>query len=278
MDVKQRVLGWVADLPDFRDKLFQDLMREVGQIRFPVRGWLWWKHTVYPEIVDLRSQPIALGVVPPVYDQGSVGSCVANATCALLAYVESREKLNETAPSLSRLFAYANARSNVAVDHGSTFRNTFKGITKFGICTENEWPYDVAEALVKPSAAAYQAAQVRKKISYSTLITLDDMLACIASGYPFVYGMSIYDSFENWSADTSYKGTPVIPMPKKTDAYVGGHGLCIVGYDLGAKLFLVRNSWGTGWANQGYAWIPFDYLTNPFLADSFWTCRYIADP
>ena len=154
MTIESRVMGWVADLPDFRDKLYlgpHDRLwssdDRMGQTRFPLRGWLWWKKVLYPLNQDLRPQ------MPAVFDQGDIGSCVSNATVAMLEFLERKEP--GTPPTdLSRLFLYDNARLSINHDSGSTFRANLNSIAHVGICTEASWPYDTSKVSVKPDAAA----------------------------------------------------------------------------------------------------------------------------
>ena len=54
---------------------------------------------------------------------------------------------------------------------------------------------------------------------------------------------------------------------------VGGHAVMAVGYDDSKQQFIIRNSWGTGWGKKGYFRMPYAYLTDPNLADDFWTIR-----
>ena len=93
------------------------------------------------------------------------------------------------------------------------------------------------------------------------------MISCLAEGYPFVFGMSVYESFES----AAVARTGVVPMPKKGERMVGGHAVMAVGYDQPKKRLLVRNSWGTDWGQKGYFVLPFAYLDD--RADDFWTIR-----
>lgn len=93
------------------------------------------------------------------------------------------------------------------------------------------------------------------------------MLACLVEGYPFVFGFSVYESFESERVTR----TGIVYMPKKGEKMLGGHAVMAVGYDQREKRFLVRNSWGSGWGMGGYFTIPFEYLET--LADDFWTIR-----
>src|SRR5438093_363067 len=97
------------------------------------------------------------------------------------------------------------------------------------------------------------------------------LLTCVASGYPFVFGFSVYETFESPAVAQS----GVVQLPKRGERLVGGHAVVAAGYDMPAKRFLVRNSWGTGWGRRGYFTMPFDYVTNAYLAADFWTIRQV---
>jgi C1A family cysteine protease len=98
------------------------------------------------------------------------------------------------------------------------------------------------------------------------------MRGCLAAGYPFVFGFTVYQSFE--SADVARTGR--VELPRPGEGVVGGHAVMAVGYDDLAERFVVRNSWGTGWGKRGYFTMPYAYLTQSSLADDFWTIRAVS--
>lgn len=261
--------GWVRDLPDFRDKLYKEFFRDLAQIKFPVRGWFpCTKKVVYPEQVDLTAGDSAK-LWPVVLNQGSLGSCVSNAVAAALAYIQAKD--GGSPLLLSRLFIYWNARWDKDHDTGLMIRSAIKTVAKLGDCKEEVWPYHVSEFRTKPSDDAYAEAEKRKGLVYARILSLNDMLHCLATGYPFVFGMSLYDEFPG------LKGEAILPMPNadKDPNWIGGHAVCAVGYDQKRKLFKCRNSWGSGWGDKGHFWVPFEYLENPLLTADFWTIRKI---
>jgi C1A family cysteine protease len=95
------------------------------------------------------------------------------------------------------------------------------------------------------------------------------MRSCLAEGFPFVFGFTVYASFES----AKVANTGVVPMPVLAEKVLGGHAVLAVGYNDKQKRFLVRNSWGTGWGMSGYFTIPYAYLTDSNLADDMWTIR-----
>ena len=95
------------------------------------------------------------------------------------------------------------------------------------------------------------------------------MKQCLAEGYPFVFGFSVYESFESPAVAKSGK----LNLPKAGEKQLGGHAVMAVGYDDATKRFLIRNSWGSDWGLKGCFTMPYDYAANANLADDFWTLR-----
>ena len=245
--------GWTPDLPDRRDKMYSAPMRVLGAL---------------PPSVDLR------GGCPPVVDQGELGSCTANAIAGALEFNQMKEKLADVfAPS--RLFIYYNERvieHTVNEDSGAMIRDGIKSVSKDGAPHEKLWPYNIAKFKAKPTAAAYKDAAKHKAILYQRLTqTLDQLKGCLAAGFPFVFGFSVYESFETQAVAKNGR----VPMPKAKEKQLGGHAVLAVGYDDASKRFIVRNSWGTGWGLAGYFTIPYAYLTDGNLADDFWTIKQV---
>ena len=172
--------------------------------------------------------------------------------------------------NFSRLFVYYNEREQQKTtnsDSGSSLRIGIKTLVKYGDCTENLWPYTNNQFTVKPTATAYKEALNHQITRYYRLGTTYEMKHTLAMGYPFVFGFTVYESFES----PKVAKTGIVPMPKKGERAIGGHAVLAVGYDEHAKTFLVRNSWGEGWGMKGYFTMPYAYLES--LADDFWTIR-----
>jgi C1A family cysteine protease len=209
---------------------------------------------------------------PPVYDQGQLGSCTANAIAGAIQFDRRKQKLKpDFVPS--RLFIYYNERvieHSVQSDNGAQIRDGIKSVAKQGDCPESEWPYDISKFAVKPGPTCYKDALKYQALQYQRVPQIANQLkGCLASGYPFVFGFSVYDSFES---DVVAK-TGVLGMPGPKEKLLGGHAVLAVGYDDSKQVFIVRNSWGAGWGQNGYFTMPYAYLTDSNLADDLWTIR-----
>lgn len=245
-------IGWVPDLPDQRDFCYAASRATLRKL---------------PATVDLRKH------CPKVYDQGELGSCTANAIGAAFEFGLGKQKLKNFMPS--RLFIYYNERvieHTVSIDNGAMIRDGMKSVNKQGVCSERKWPYKVAKFATRPSASCYSEALSHQVLSYHRVgRDLKQMKGCLAEGYPFVFGFSVYESFES---ETLAK-TGKLNLPEKDERQIGGHAVLAVGFNDATKRFWVRNSWGTSWGKKGYFTMPYDYLLNGSLSDDFWTMRTV---
>ena len=193
----------------------------------------------------------------PVDDQFLLSSCVAN------AIVNAYElMLIKRDPSLyvdlSRLFVYYNTRQledTLLEDSGVMYiRNALAAVKQYGVCREDLWPYDISKFTVKPSAACYTDALSRTISEYSAVPDIESAIVSIANGKPVVLGLLIFEEFYNLNFN-NYQ----LSIPQDASSG-GGHAVCIVGYDLATEAFLIKNSFGTLWGDNGYAIIPFRYV------------------
>jgi C1A family cysteine protease len=241
--------GWLPDLPDRRDFIYAAIAPKIRRL---------------PPKVDLRSK------CSPVENQGQLGSCTANALVGALEFLEM--KVDAPFVDLSRLFVYYNERvieGMVDQDSGAFLRDGIKSLAKQGVCPEKEWPYRVNAFRQKPTRACYADAKKYEITSYHRINTKDEMRTCLAEGFPFVFGFTVYSSFE--SATVARSG--VVNLPTKAEWVVGGHAVMAVGYNDKQQRFIIRNSWGADWGQKGYFTMPYAYLASRSLSDDFWTIR-----
>jgi len=253
MSYKISRYGWLPDLPDERDHFY------AAPVAAPA---------VLPASVDLRPK------CPPVYDQGQLGSCTANAIAGAIQFDRLKQQLAQVFVP-SRLFIYYNERATehtIDSDSGAQIRDGIKSVAKLGDCPETEWPYTIARFKTKPSPECYADALRYRVVSYQRLTpVLSQLKGCLASGYPFVFGFTVYESFES----PQVARTGHASLPGSGERAIGGHAVVGVGYQDAKQWFIVRNSWGSGWGLKGYFTLPYAYLTDENLASDFWTIRVV---
>lgn len=266
--------GWKPDLPDYRDYSLSHRNVETTASRLGFKD-----SQGLPECIDLRKW------CPPIFDQGNLGSCTANAGVGLLEYIEIKTKGKYI--DASRLFLYKVTRNlmHETGDAGAYLRKTMEAMVLIGIVPEEYWPYDVSRFDKEPSAFCYAVASNFKTMKYVSLdkanMPLEDILVQIktvlAGGLASIFGFTIYDSI----VQTKTNGGK-IPFPTDKENIRGGHAIMAVGYDDNQIItnevdgtqtrgaFLIRNSWGTQWGDNGYGWLPYEYVRTG-LAQDWWT-------
>lgn len=260
-------MGWHPDLPDFRDK---DLTHsDVGKKLKKVKSLI-----TSGEPIPVKSDNRA--GCSPIEDQGAIGSCTAQAVVGLMEYMMRRSGGGHV--DGSRLFTYKVTRNllNWTGDRGAYLRTAMHSVAAFGVPPEKHWPYVVNRYDEEPSAFLYSFADNYKALNYARLDpiglkpaeVLASLKRVLKAGYCAVFGFTVY---------TSLSGKADIPFPTQTDSVSGGHAVMAVGYDDNHKneegvevpSLIIRNSWGTGWGEQGYGYLPYDYVLAG-LARDFW--------
>ena len=265
-------MGWLADLPDFRDyrRDHEEIRPQLEQTDAaePAEG--------LPSQIDLRDW------CPPIENQGKLGSCTANAGVGLIEYFERRAR-NEHLDA-SRLFLYKATRNLMKAvgDTGAHLRSTMGAMRLFGVPPEEYWPYRIRNFDQEPPAFCYSFAANYRAVRFYRLdppgVGIEEIIASIktnlASGLPSMFGFTVFTSIAQ--ADE----TGEIPYPTEKEKIEGGHAVVAVGYDDDKVIannrrkdndsqgaFLIRNSWGTSWGDKGYGWLPYQYVLDTLAID-----------
>ncbi|MDP3277673.1 MAG: C1 family peptidase [Deltaproteobacteria bacterium] len=223
-----------------------------------------------PNRVDLRE------FMTEVENQEDTNSCAANAVAGAYEYLVKRH-LEEEAYDVSRLFIYYNGRavdSCETEDEGSVIGSLIQSLKEHGACSEETWPFDKDIVNEQPSDEAYEEAGQFLVDDCALVPTdVDAWRAVLAEGYPIIFGISLFQSFDR------QRKPGVVPMPSPRESSReshGGHAMLAVGYSDRDRVFIVRNSWGTEWGDEGYCYIPYDYLCSErFNNGDSWIIRQV---
>jgi len=246
---------WQRDKPDARDHIYAA------------------PTVALPASVDLRQYCSA------IEDQGQLGSCTGNAVAGIVELMQ-RKQNPAKGRDVSRLFIYYEERvleGSVNYDAGAYIRDGIKVVNKKGAPLESLWPYLTSRFRTRPTVTAYNDALKRKATAYQRVTNFAGVKTALSQGYPVVIGFDIYASFETQEVSR----TGMMPYPNiNTEQYLGGHAVAIVGYNdsLNGGRFICRNSWGTGWGDQGYFYMPYQVIQDVNMSSDFWIITSVTNP
>ena len=245
-------LGCLKSIPDRRNYKFATIKESIVTL---------------PQSIDIRLN------CTPIKDQDSVGSCTAFSINAMKEFLDKKEHgIDGKFDILSERYVYYIIRDMMGTtewDSGGYINYGLKVLAKFGACLESEMPYYNAYYNFRemPTGKMLFSGAHRKISSYWEIDTIDEMKSCLVSGYPFVGGVSVYDSFK--SDETAETGD--VPMPNLYESFKGGHAIMFCGFNDSTGRFIFKNSWGKRWGNNGYGTISYEYVET--MGWDFWTIR-----
>jgi C1A family cysteine protease len=292
--------GWLPPLPDLRDyttdtpdiaTMSQNLKISPTTLKGTAEAGM---PTGLPPRMDLRQW------CSPIENQGTLGSCTANACAGVIEYTEKKAFNKYT--DASRLFIYKTTRNLLGLvgDTGAWLRNTMGALVLCGAPPEKYWPYTTVTQPgpggartfdEEPTSFVYAIADNYEGLKYFSHDpisanrpkpdVLNSVKTYLAAKIPSMFGFYGFPSFNS----SNVRGD--IPYPCPREAAIWGHAIIAVGYDDNKTItnticnrtttgaLLIRNSWGTGWGDQGYGWLPYDYILNGLALD-FWSLLRMA--
>lgn len=240
------------DLPDKRDIIY-----------IPER------HLELDTYVDFRNNKL----YPPVYDQLQLNSSIANALAFMFEYDEIEQYTKAWSPS--RLFLYYQEReyeNTQPVDIGTSIRNGIKSLLKYGVCSENMWTYDINKYNIKPPSKCYENEHKTIKTKYFRIQQNIRDLKIVISNLkrPIIFSFIVNESFLTGDIKT----TGIFKISDKEtinkEKILGSHTAVIVGYDDDKKSFIVRNSFGNNWGENGHFYLPYSVIFDNQITFNFW--------
>lgn len=222
------------------------------------------------------------GCLGRVRDQGDLGACTAFAGCGMREFLFKTYNVWEKGTiqvaadtlMLSPLFLYYKEREAEGTlaegDVGADMRSIPLTLNQVGVCQEIEDGYDSSQYNLAPNAAQITEAALFKAGAYHRIIGgASVMKSVIASGYAFVLGFDVYESFESQKVED----TGLMPVPDiKNEQLLGGHAVLVYGYNdtLHNGVLMVRNSWGSDWGLGGNFMMPYEVANSNVISDC-WT-------
>ncbi|WP_050432263.1 C1 family peptidase [Chondromyces crocatus] len=243
-----RVGGWLKEEPDARDRSLASVEGVLKQRS----GWSGVSAAGRHQIQEHT----------PVSSQGSLSACVANSWCDAMEILRGLER-PDTVRQLSRLFLYWNARAlheATGIDKGTFIRAAAQQLRKLGICEEQFWPYEVSQVLKAPPASLYSMAAENRLTGFYRITAggaerLRQIELALRSNHPVIFGTMVSKTFQ------AYRGGGHVQFIPPKEDWLGAHAMVLTGVDVGyGRRFLVRNSWGTVWGDEGHAWLDDSYL------------------
>lgn len=200
---------------------------------------------------------------PPIKNQGKQGACSSFSLTSVFEYFLNNE--TQIKDDMSEAYVYYNAREiqgDTSIDEGANLYNVIRGMADKGVCLEELCPYDPAVFDKRPSDDAYEDGKEHTVSTATDVpVTVEAVKSAINDGYPVVGCFRIFNSLQD-------NTNGYIPLPtdeERRQEKESFHAMVICGYNDRHGHFIVRNSWGTDFGDNGYCYLPYSYLRDSDL-------------
>lgn len=254
---EQRICNLMPSKDTEQDWQFQDAAQS---------GALTAKRSL-PATKDLRADWWKVG------DQGMTGSCVgwAAADGIMRYHLVTAGKLKKDERLSTRYIWMASKETDQFTQRpesfieeaGTTLKAAMDICRLYGAVLEDMLPFTLKTLMFTGNTNAfYAAAAQRRAASYFNMgKNLNQWRTWLSNNGPILAGLNVDDT---WNNATATKGNVDAYQPTTVR---GGHAVCIVGYT--ADRFIVRNSWGAGWGDNGFAYVTDTYVLAAFFTESY---------
>lgn len=200
-----------------------------------------------------------------VRSQGEEGSVVGFAIAYAMEYQIFKTTHQRVRLSPRAIYYLSRKLTNsFPYDSGAQIKDGVKAVLTKGAVLDNIWPYKERDSSASPPRDFATATRYKLKRAVP-LKGIDQIKSALSTTGPVVAGITLYDSM----VQEDVKKTGLVPMPKAKESVIGGHAICIVGYDDSKKLFKFINSWSDEWGDKGYGYLSYQYMKNN--SDDIWS-------
>ena len=247
--LEKYILNYKKDIVDPKDhkplKLTKPILKEIQSVT---------------NIIDYTAD------MSTVKNQGNLGSCVGFAVVAMKEWQEQQEHLLELTEGknykrkvkhydLSEQWLYYKCKEidSWPGEEGTSIRYAMKILNKVGVPCESAWPYDDSYK-GKPKRWAKLVSKWSLGGEYLRLDTPENIINSLGTNGPLPIGVGVFLEMFYATSDG------IVSYPKDPNTCYGGHAICLVGWNPETRMFKFKNSWGTSWGENGYGYLPYDYI------------------
>lgn len=285
--LKQRIINATSFIREKQDQL-EDVQRSVQQQKDveDIKS-KWHRPKGVLKDIEYKEQPLDTQYTPtpglkikgtvdlrkfftPVKNQLDLGSCTSFAAVAMYEAMMNQagvEGSNDMSPAY--LYFYSNILKGRPAG-GSNFYEQLEVLGTRGVCHESLYTYDAEFPETEPSDQAEADAKNHRVISAKQIPLTNEpdkleslsrnhylLTSALSEGYPIGISLKVYDNF---GKDGAFILHPDDAPNAKED---GWHAMVIVGYSEENNFYIVRNSWGQEFGEDGYCYIPNAYIDDP---------------
>ncbi|MBU1870249.1 MAG: PKD domain-containing protein [Candidatus Omnitrophica bacterium] len=234
------------------------------------------------EVVKASKAVDLTAFLPPVGNQGYIGSCTSWATGYYnKTFQEAKERgwspadiTHQCSPSFIYNQTFVYQTTDDEDDGGGSYPlEALDLLTVQGCAPISEMPYTYDYRL-QPTADQYESGmpfRSQDSFNYSFQPSIQTLKNLLDAGNIVILSLPV---FSDWLGYTGGNGVHDGPRSPPY-VYVGGHAMAVVGYDdsktytnlsnqTASGAFRVVNSWGSSWRDSGFIWMSYNFVQSKY--------------